>query len=80
MKSIYVDNKIHSSLKLLASLEKKGLTEIVEECLEQSLRKKLSDLPTEILEKLTMAGGGLDYLLDKREDIYTGDEGEPING
>lgn len=78
MKSIYVDDQLHSSLKLLASLEKKALTEVVEECLELSLRKKLSDLPAELFEKLAMSGGSLDFLLDKKEDIYSSADGEPI--
>lgn len=78
MKSIYVEDHLHSSLKVLASLEKKALSEIVEECLELSLRKKLSDLPTEALEKLVASGGSLDFLGDKREDIYSEKDGEEI--
>ena len=76
MKSIYVDDQLHGSLKVLASLERKALTEVVEECLRFSLHKKLSDLPTETLEKLAASGGALDFLLDQREDIYTLEDGE----
>jgi len=79
MKSIYIDDQIHSSLKILASLEKKALTDIVEECLELSLRKKMSDLPTELLEKLAASGGSFDFLLDQREDIYSCEDGEVIS-
>lgn len=79
MKSIYVDDQLHRSLKLLASLEKKGLSEVVEECLQSSLRKKLSDLPTESLEKLSSLGGSFDFLEDPREDIYSYNDGEKIS-
>ena len=78
MKSIYVDDHFHSSLKLLASLEKKALAEIVEECLEFSLKKKLSDLPTDLLEKLAAAGGSFNFLLDPKEDVYSEEDGETI--
>ena len=66
MKSIYVEDKLHSTLKLLASLEGKGLAEVVEECLNLSLRQKMTDIPTEALEKLATFGGSFDYLLDKK--------------
>ena len=78
MKSIYVEDQVHSSLKLLASLEKKALSDVVEECLEFSLRKKLSDLPIEALEKLAASGGSFDFLKNPREDLYSSEDGEPI--
>ena len=79
MKSIYVEDQLHRSLKLLASVEKKALTEVVEECLELSLRKKLTDLPAELLERLAMSGGSFDFLSDKLEDVYTNRDGEPLS-
>lgn len=79
MKSIYVDDKIHSALKLLASLEGKALSEAVEECLQFSLKKRLSDLPPEILEKLAASGGSFDFLLDEKEDLYNDEDGELLN-
>lgn len=78
MKSIYVDDRVHRTLKVVASIEKKALSDVVEECLELSLKKKLTDLPSEVLEKLSVAGGSLDFLLDKKEDIYSPEDGEPI--
>ncbi|MBI2335576.1 MAG: hypothetical protein HYU97_02300 [Deltaproteobacteria bacterium] len=78
MKSIYIEEKIHSSLKLLASLEKKSLAEIVEEFLSLSVRKRLSDLPVELLERLSLEGGSLDFLLDKKEDVYSHQDGLEI--
>lgn len=78
MKSIYVEDRLHNTLKLLASLEGKGLAEVVEECLNFSIRQKMSDLPTEAIAKLAAAGGSFDFLLDKKEDIYTEQDGEPL--
>lgn len=71
MKSIYVEDQLHRSLKLLASLERKALAELVQECLRIAVRKKLSDLPTEMLTALSALGGSFDFLMDKKEDIYT---------
>ncbi len=79
MKSIYVDDQLHGSLKVLASLEGKALTDVVEECLRLSLHKKLSDLPAEMMEKLAASGGGFDFLLDQREDIYTLEDGKSLS-
>ena len=79
MKSIYVDDALHRSLKLLASLEHKKLAELVEECLNQSVRKKLSDLPAEWLERLAAEGASFEFLSAKDEDIYTDQDGAPIS-
>lgn len=78
MKSIYVGDNIHNSLKILASVERKALNEVVEECLRLSIKKRLSDLPAEVLEKLAVAGGSFDFLLDAKEDVYTEADGEKI--
>lgn len=78
MKSIYVDDKIHSTLKMLASLDGKALSEAVAEYLNFSIKKRLSDLPPELLEKLAASGGSFDFLLDEKEDLYTDEDGDPL--
>lgn len=78
MKSIYVNERLHGSLKILASMERKGLAELVEEYLNLSIRQKMADLPAEEIGKLAAAGGSFDFLLDRQEDIYTDKDGEPL--
>lgn len=69
MKSIYLHDNIHNYLKLLAVLEKKPLSGIVEELLKKGLKKKMADLPASILQKLAVAGGSFDFLDNPEEDI-----------
>lgn len=78
MKSIYLNEDIHGKLKLVAALEKRSIVSVVEEFLQKELRKKLSDLPTEALQQLAARGGSFDFLNNPAEDIYTEDDGEPI--
>ena len=78
MKSIYIDDQLHQSLKFIASLEKTSLSSLVEVFLSKSVEKKLSDLPSDLLEKLAMGGGSFDFLHDKSEDIYSVKDGRAI--
>ncbi len=78
MKSIYIQDHLHSSLKLIASLEKKALSELVEESLSKVLKKKLSDLPADSIAKLAMQGKAFDFLTDEKEDLYDLKDGVEI--
>lgn len=75
MKSIYLHDNIHNSLKLLATLEKKSLAGIVEELLKKGLKKKMADLPAATLQKLAAAGGSFAFLENPEEDIYSEQDG-----
>lgn len=75
MKSIYLDNELHSQLKTLASLEKRSLSDLVKEFLSSQLKRKLSDLPTPVLQKLAEQGASFDFLNNPEEDIYNDRDG-----
>lgn len=79
MKSIYLNDRLHRQLKILASLEKKSLTEIVSEFLEIQLNKQLTDLPAYALQKLAESGESFDFLKNSTEDIYDEFDGEPLS-
>ena len=79
MKSIYIDNQLHSQLKFLAAFEKKALTALVEAFLEKEVREKLSDLPPELLQQLANEGKSFDFLKDEAEDIYSSKDGTRIS-
>ena len=78
MKSIYIEERIHSQLKFLASLEKVKLTELVESFLEKGLERKKTDLPSKALQQLAQIGGSFDFLESDDEDIYSLKDGTPI--
>lgn len=78
MKSIYLNEEIHRKLKLLAALEKTSITLLVENFLTKDIQKKMSDLPTEILQELSAKGGSFDFLNHPNEDIYTLEDGEAV--
>lgn len=79
MKSVYLNNETHRSLKIFASFEKKKLSEVVEEGLLFFLRRKMADLPAELIAKLAQAGGSFGFLSDKKEEVYSADDGEPLS-
>ena len=78
MKSIYLHDNIHNSLKLLAAFEKKPLSGIVEELLKKGLKKKMADLPAHALQKLADTGGGFAFLENPEEDIYSEQDGRSL--
>lgn len=75
MKSLYLNDTLHNQLKLVATFEKKSLTSLVEEFLNKMLKKKTSDLPTEMITKLSEIGGSFDFLKRPEEGIYTLNDG-----
>jgi hypothetical protein len=78
MKSIYIDEELHGQLRFLAALAQKPLKNLVENYLKRAVEKKLSDLPAQDLQKLATAGGSLDFLKKKQEDIYSDGDGQAI--
>lgn len=79
MKSIYLDNVLHNKLKLLAALHHRSLTSLVEELLEKEISRELEDLSKEDLQKLAAVGGGFDFLDNPEEDIYSPEDGKPVD-
>lgn len=79
MKSIYIADNIHISIKFLAALKKKSLSKLVEELLTKGVKKQLSDLPIEVLQKLAVAGGSFDFLNSPEEDLYSAEDGQGID-
>lgn len=78
MKSIYLSDSIHNSLKLLSALQKRSLTQLVEDLLKKGVKKQLSDLPAKVVAKLAQAGGSFDFLNNPEEDQYSDRDGSPV--
>ena len=78
MKSVYIDNHLHSQLKTLSSLKNKSLSELIAEFLEVQFKKAVADLSTVDLQKLANAGQSFKFLNNPDEDIYSATDGEPV--
>lgn len=78
MKSVYLNDTLHSKLKFLAAFRSKTITQLIEEFLGRDIKKALADIPARDLEKLAMAGQSFDFLNNPAEDIYGESDGTPI--
>ena len=75
MKSVYIEDSIHSQLRLLSALEECSLSSLVEAFLKKGIKNKLNDLPTSALRALAAQGGSFDFLEASAEDIYSDRDG-----
>lgn len=78
MKSLYLDNNLYRQLKFLAICEGKPLTKLVKEFLSKELSQRLSDLPTEVIQKISAMGGSFDFLSHAEENIYDDKDGVTV--
>lgn len=80
MKAIYIDDNLHRRVKLIAARRGRSLKEIVEVLLDRALRDESpgAEVGTQDLQALAARGGSFDFLEDEGEDLYSIDEGEPI--
>jgi hypothetical protein len=80
MKAVYLDDGLHRRIKLLATREGKPLKSVVQSLLEQSLSESspIAEVSTAELQILASRGRSFDFLDDAREEVYSLDDGEPV--
>lgn len=75
MKSVYLNDALHTQLKFLAAFHTKTMTQLIEEFLKRDVEKALADIPAKDLAKLAQSGKSFDFLNNPAEDIYTASDG-----
>lgn len=80
MKAVYLEDRLHRRLRLMAADRGRSLKEIVSSMLERSLadESKGPDVSTAELQALAARGGSFDFLGEEREDVYSLDDGEAV--
>ncbi|MBI2894960.1 MAG: hypothetical protein HYY06_15505 [Deltaproteobacteria bacterium] len=80
MKAIYVDDRLHRRIKLLAARRGRPLKHLVESLLDRALRDESpgAEVETSDIQALAARGGSFDFLEDEREDLYSLAEGESV--
>jgi hypothetical protein len=73
LKAIYVDERLHRRVKLLAVRSGRPLKDIVEALLDGALRERSPDarVSTRDLQGLAARGGSFDFWQDDRQNVYS---------
>lgn len=80
MKAIYIHDSLHGKLKLVAAHRGESLKSLVEALLDRGIHEaaRPAQVATEEIEALAARGGSFDFLEDRAEDLYSLEDGEPI--
>lgn len=80
MKAVYIDERLHRRVKMAAARRGQPLKLVVEKLLTRALRDEspAGEVTTEDLQAVAARGGSFDELADPREDVYSLDDGEPV--
>jgi hypothetical protein len=73
MKAVYLDDRLHWRVKLLAARKGQPLKQVVESLLDRALRDESPDaeVRTSDMQALAARGGSFDFLDDERENLYS---------
>ena len=78
MKSIYINQNLHTQLKTISVFERISLIQLVQKILLKGVREKLDDLKTEDIASLAMIGKSFEFLNQPSEDIYSSSDGKAL--